>query len=294
MIGTLYSMTGLGEAAGAVSARLSARVRVWSVNSKGLEVNLRVFPRGDYPELELACRREVSERVSRGRVNLVVELKRTDWQDALRFNWQVAAALAAQLAARPCGLELAPVQLGELLSIPGFVEASDEVLTPEEHDGLLRLVRAALSELAAARAREAELLVPFLEKELAVVEEFASYLAREGESLRQALYRRLAERMATLLSEGVEEQRLLQEAAFLAERSDVAEEQSRLSAHVVHFRRLLVAGGAVGRKLDFLVQEMLREINTAGSKLREAGVGERLVEAKAAVERLREQCANLE
>lgn len=294
MMGTLYSMTGLGEAAGTLSPRLSARVRLWSVNSKGLEINLRVLPRGDYPELELACRRELCERVSRGRVHVVVELKRTDWQDALRFNWQLAGVLAAQLATRPSGLELAPLHLGELLSIPGFVEASDEGLTPHEQEGLLGLVRDAVSELAAARAHEATLLLPFLEKELAVIEGFAAYLAREGEGLRQALYRRLAERMASLLGERVEEQRLLQEAAFLAERADVAEEQSRLSAHVAHFRRLLAEGGAVGRKLDFLVQEMLREINTAGSKLREVGVGEKLVEAKAAVERLREQCANFE
>lgn len=293
-MGKLYSMTGLGEAAGAVSPRLSARVRVWSVNSRGLEVNLRVLPRGDYPELELACRREVGERVSRGRVHLVVELKRSDWQEMVRFNWEVAAALAAQLAARPQGLELAPLHLGELLSIPGFVEASDEALTPQEQEGLLGLVRAALGELAAARAREGELLLPFLEKELVVIEGFAAYLAREGEGLRQALYRRLSERMASLLAEGLDQERLAQEAALLAERSDVAEEQSRLSAHVAHCRRLLAEGGAVGRKLDFLVQEMLREINTAGSKLREVGVGEKVVEAKAAVERLREQCANLE
>lgn len=293
MMGKLYSMTGLGEAFGAVSDRLSARVRVWSVNSKGLEVSVRILPRGDYPELELACRREVSARVSRGRVNLVLELKRTDWQEVLRFNWEVAAALAAQLAGKPAGLELAAVHLGELLSIPGFLESEDGVFTPQEQEGLLRLVNAALTQLEDARAREAELLLPFLQKELAVIAGFASYLAQEGEGLRQALYRRLSERMASLVAEGVEEQRLVQEAAFLAERADVAEEQSRLAAHLAHFRRLLEDGGAVGRKLDFLVQEMLREINTAGSKLREVGMGEKLVEAKAAVERLREQCANL-
>ncbi|BCW93781.1 MAG: hypothetical protein KatS3mg007_1675 [Thermoanaerobaculum sp.] len=294
MSGRLYSMTGLGEAAGAVSPRLSARVRVWSVNSRGLEINLRFLPRGDYPELELACRREVSTRVSRGRVSLVLELKRTDWQQALRFNWEVAKALAQQLQAKPAELELAPLHFGELLVVPGFVEASDEVLTPEEQEGVLGLVGEALEALAAARAREAELLLPSLQRELAVVEGFAEFLAREGEGLRQALYRRLLERVSSLRSEGVDELRLAQEAALLAERSDVAEEQSRLLAHVAHFRGLLAEGGAVGRKLDFLVQEMLRELNTAGSKLREVGVGERLVEAKAAVERLREQCANLE
>lgn len=287
-------MTGLGEAAGPVSSRLSVRVRVWSVNAKGLEVSLRLSPRGDYPELELALRKLVSATVSRGRINVVVELKRTDWQELVRFNWEVAQGVALQLAARPAGLELAPLQLGELLSIPGFVEASDEGLTPDEQEGILGLTGKALAELAESRAREAELLLPSMVKELEAVEAFAGFLAREGERFRQALYQRLAERMASLLAEGVDEQRLSQEAAFLAERSDVAEEQSRLTAHVAHFRKVVAEGGAVGRKLDFLVQEMLREVNTAGSKLREAGVGERVVEAKAAVERLREQCANFE
>ncbi|MCX7895346.1 MAG: DUF1732 domain-containing protein [Thermoanaerobaculum sp.] len=85
----------------------------------------------------------------------------------------------------------------------------------------------------------------------------------------------------------------MQEAALLAERCDVAEEQARLAAHLEHFRRLLQEGGAVGRKLDFLAQEMLREINTAAAKVREVGFGMWVVEAKAAAERLREQCANL-
>lgn len=294
MNGKLYSMTGLGEAAGAVSPRLSARVRVWSVNARSLEVNVRISPRGDHPELELALRKLVSGSLSRGRVNLVLELKRSDWQELVRFNWEVAQAVALQLAARPAGLELAPLKLGELLSIPGFVEASDEGLAPEEQEGILGLTEKALAELAESRAREAELLLPSVVKELEVVEAFAGFLAREGEGLRQTLYQRLAQRMASLLVEGVDEQRLSQEAALLAERWDVAEEQSRLAAHVAHFRRLLAEGGAVGRKLDFLVQEMLREVNTAGSKLREVEVGERVVEAKAAVGRLREQCANFE
>lgn len=294
MNGRLSSMTGFGEAGGQVSPRLSVRVRVWSVNARGLEVNLRIVPRGDYPELELALRKLVSRSVSRGRINVVVELKRSDWQELVRFNWEVAQGVVQQLAARPAGLELAPLQLGELFAIPGFVEASEEGLTLEEQEGVLGLAGRALAQLAESRAREGELLVPSVVAELEAVAAFAGFLAREGEGLRQALYQRLAERVTSLLGEGVEEARLVQEAALLAERSDVAEEQSRLAAHVAHFRRLLAEGGPVGRKLDFLVQEMLREINTAGAKLREAGVGEKVVEAKAAVERLREQCANFE
>jgi uncharacterized protein (TIGR00255 family) len=92
----------------------------------------------------------------------------------------------------------------------------------------------------------------------------------------------------------VSQDRVLQEAAIAAERADVAEEVQRLAAHLTHLRALLAEGGAVGKKLDFLLQEVLREVNTAASKCREVGMGERVVGAKAALEKLREQCANLE
>ncbi len=106
---------------------------------------------------------------------------------------------------------------------------------------------------------------------------------------------RLSDRLATLLDgTEVSQDRLLQEAAVAADRADVAEEVQRLAAHLDHFERLLGQGGPVGKKIDFLLQELLREVNTAGSKCREAGMGERVVEAKAALEKLREQCANLE
>ena len=92
----------------------------------------------------------------------------------------------------------------------------------------------------------------------------------------------------------VSQDRVLQEAAVAADRADVAEEVQRLAAHLAHLRSLLAAGGTAGKKLDFLFQELLREVNTAASKCREVGMGERVVSAKAALEKLREQCANLE
>jgi uncharacterized protein (TIGR00255 family) len=294
MMGELASMTGLAEVQGFLSPSFSARVRVWSVNAKGLEVNLRLFPRGDYPELELALRKIVAEEIARGRVTVVVELAPPAEKLAPQLRWEVAEALATQWAEKSCTLPLAPLRLADLLALPGFSQFPFGPLAEEEQAALCQLVRSCLHQLRQARQREASWLLPALQQDLQQVASFVGFLQEQGAQLRAQLLQRLQQGLKELLMEGVSEERLLQEAALAALRADVAEEKNRLAAHVQHFQRLLQQGGPVGRKLDFLVQEMLREVNTAGSKLREAGVGEQVVETKAALERLREQIANLE
>jgi len=293
-MGKLASMTGVAEVRGELSPRLSARVKVWSVNARGLEAAVRITPRGDYPELELALRRAVGEKLARGRVTVAVELSFASSEGYFQLHWEVAQTLAAQLAAKPAELPLAPLSFGELASLPGFLEVAAGELAEEEREKLLTLVLEALEQLRQAREQEAAYLLPAIQQDLAQLADFVAFLGAEGAKVRQVLLERLRQRMAELVGEGVDEARLLQEVAFAAEKADVAEEKNRLAAHLALFRKLLAKGGAVGRKLDFLVQEMLREVNTAGSKLREAGVGEQVVEAKAALERLREQIANLE
>ncbi|MGC8916495.1 MAG: YicC family protein [Thermoanaerobaculum sp.] len=294
MSGRLCSMTGIGEAAGELSPRFFARVKVWSVNSRGLEVSVRFSPRWELPELDLSLRRLVGETLARGRVTVSVSLERRSAQGALVLHWEVCQALLEALAAKPPELSLAPLTFGDLATLPGFVEVPEQALEPEEVQVLLELARRGLAQLQESRAREAALLVPALKAELENVDGFVRFLRKEGEALRPLLVARLRARLGELLGGAVDETRLLQEAALLAERADVAEEANRLAAHLQHFCALLAEGGPVGRKLDFLVQEMLREVNTAGSKLRDVGAGERVVEAKAALERLREQIANLE
>ena len=213
------------------------------------------------------------------------------------LHWEVASSLLAALAQRPAGLELAPLALRDLLALPGFAEGGGELaLTPEEQQALLGLVataRDAPGGGAGARGRRAAAADRRGGRGARVVPP----LARRGQrpAARQRCSARLQERLASLL-DGIEvsQDRLLQEAAVAADRADVAEEVQRLAAHLDHLERLLAQGGPVGKKLDFLLQELLREVNTAASKCREVGMGERVVDAKAALEKLREQCANLE
>ena len=290
-------MTGFGQAQGDLSERLAADVRMASVNSRFLEVSLRTHPRMETAELEAALRPVLSGVLARGRVQVTVELRPlvrsgTD----LVLHWELASQLMEALRQRPAGLELAPLALRDLLALPGFAEGGGELaLTAEEQRALLGLAGGARDALVAQREREAVALLPQISGELAEIASFRSWLAEVNEQVGAALFGRLRERLASLLDGAeVNPDRLLQEAAIAADRADVSEEVQRLEAHLAHFDALLAGGGPVGKKIDFLLQELLREANTAGSKCREAGMGERVVAAKAALEKLREQCANLE
>ena len=289
-------MTGFGAAQGSISDRLEANVRATSVNARFLEVAVRLLPRLDVDDLETAVRRVLAEAVERGRVQVTVELRaKPGAPAALQLRWEVAEALLAALAARPAGLDLAPLALRDLLALPGFAEGGALALADDERAALLALVAEARDALALEREREAAALLPGLRAALAELVSFRDWLAATNAEISAALLARLKERLARLVAGAVvPEERLVVEAGVLADRADVSEEVERLSAHLAHLDRLLTGGGAVGKKLDFLLQELLREVNTSASKCRDAGMGERVVAAKAALEKLREQSANLE
>lgn len=292
----LCSMTGFGEAAGALSARRRAEVCLASVNGRFLEVQLRTIPRLEVAELEGPVRAVIAEKVQRGRVSVSVTVQPAGLgASGLGFRWEVAEELQRELAKCPPGLSLAPLTLRDLMALPGFLGDGDGHLEEEERAALLSLVAQARDALVATREEEGRAVGAALEKDFEILTKFADWLAGVNASLRQTLLQRLRARLAEVLPAGaVSEERLLVEAALAADRADVAEEVQRIASHLQQARRLLAAGGALGKKLEFVLQELLREVNTAASKCREAGMGEWVVEAKAALERLREQVANLE
>jgi len=167
---------------------------------------------------------------------------------------------------------------------------------PEEAEGLGALTAKAVVEMIGMRHEEAGALEVQIRTDLAELNRFLDWFEPRAGEFRQAIFDRLQERLADLLGSGsaVEPERQLQEAALMADRADVSEELVRLRSHLAGFADRLDGGGAVGRPLDFMCQEILRELNTLGSKCRELGVAERLVNAKAALEHIREQVQNLE
>lgn len=296
----LASMTGFGRAQGEISDRLTASVVVRSVNHKFLDVVIRTNVREEVPELEAAVRTAVVDRLERGRVSVQVDFERTAPQPVrVVVNAEAMSSVIDQLADLPPSDNVTgELGMGDLLAIPGLIsiESSRSGPQPEEAEGLGSLTAKAVVEMIDMRHTEAKALESQIRADLSDLSLFLDWFEPRAGDFRQAIFDRLQERLAALLGSGsaIEPERQLQEAALLADRADVSEETVRLRSHLTGFADRLDGGGAVGRPLDFMCQEILRELNTLGSKCRELGVAERLVNAKAALEHIREQVQNLE
>ncbi len=291
----LRSMTGFG-AGTATAGNESLTVELRSVNHKFCEVKVRL-PR-ELAALEGSLQKLVKDRLARGAVD--VQVRRAS-RTALGVVPQVDVALAREY-------RRAWADLAKALELPDSVTVKDIALQPN----VIRLEEQAVSLEDAGKAAESALLLALealrqmREKEgLALHTDLSTRLglvAQWVDEVKQLapraidLYRtRLSERIAEL-SRGlaVDAQRLAQEVAFFAERTDVAEEMTRLSSHLEQFLELLRSKEPSGRKMDFLVQEMHREVNTTGSKSQHAEISSRIMQLKAELERIREQVQNVE
>jgi uncharacterized protein (TIGR00255 family) len=294
----IRSMTGFGRAKGNVGEDWTAEVVARSVNHRFLDVNVKL--REQEIDLEPVLRRAFSRHIARGKVEVSLRLRRaTPAPTVISIDEGLLEALLSRFAA-----------LSERYPVSGRLEARDLLTIPQIFsvestvDGFTEADVAALEEIAeqAARAlvgmREAEgaLVAADLAERILFLEKRLQQLSeRRGEIVRRALDT-LRERLRVLLSEpGLDPGRLEQEAALAADRSDVAEELQRLEGHLQQFGSLLAsAHEPVGKKLDFLAQEILRELNTLGSKGRDLQIIREVLEMKSEIEKIREQVQNLE
>ena len=296
----IASMTGYADVADAAEG-IGWTWEARSVNGRGLDLRLRL-PEG-FEALDPAVRAAAAKALSRGSLTVGLRLARGGAAAAPRLNEAVLdavvdAALTAAEAASRRGLDLAPMTAADLLAARGVLEA--EAVVPGEDGALLARVAAGLdplfAALAAVRAGEGRALAAVIGGQLGRVaalvaaarETAAARAARSGELLRTRLEAVLA---GTAV---VDEARLAQELALLAVRADVTEELDRLEAHVAAARELLAAGGPVGRRLDFLMQEFNREANTLCSKSGVADLTAIGLDLKVLVDQMREQVQNVE
>lgn len=298
---TLASMTGFARESGTLPDGTSFVWEVRSVNGRGLDLRLRV-PNG-LDALEAPLREAAGKRLKRGNVSATLTLKREERAPRLTPDpaaLDQAIALAQSVAQR---LGAPPPRAEAILALPGVLRAEiaepDEAVEEAKRATMLAAFDTALAALAASRAREGAQLTKILGVLLDEIEALRVQAASEAANQPEAQRQRLLENLAKILGEGevrarIPEERLAQEVALLAQRSDVREELDRLAAHVAEARRLLGAGDAVGRKLEFLTQEFVREANTLCSKSASVGLTRLGLELKAAIERLREQSANVE
>ncbi len=292
----MRSMTGAGVAHASAEG-WRCHVRLASVNHRFLDVVVRLPERlrGREPEL----RQLVAARLARGRVEVEVAIEpEGDRAVSLALDEAAVEALHQALGTlREKGWIAGELAAGDLLRLPSLLRfgSGDEGWG----EGAERLLRdtdtAATDALIAAREAEGERLREALEQRLEAFRALAQRLATRREALRQELLAGLRRRLATLAAEiPVAEERLAQEAALLVERSDVSEELDRLRAHLERFGELLAVTGPVGKQLDFLCQELQREVGTIGAKSRDLATTQDVLAAKLLCEQLREQIQNLE
>jgi len=294
----VVSMTGFGRARGRLSERLAVAVVVRSVNHRYLDIQVRTNLRDEVPEIESAVRAVAEKSFERGRVTVQVAVEHgPGCGPQVSLDAAQIAKVVAQLAAIPVPEGVAAkVTIGEVLAVPGLVTVTmpETLLDPPETERLRAVTAEAVAATLAMRRAEGEQIARQVTAELGEVRAFVDWFEPQIAEHRRALMERATERITALLGSVVDQARIAQEGAVLADRADVAEEIVRLRAHLDSFDARVRGGGAVGRTLDFLCQEIHRELNTLGSKCRELGVADRLVDAKSAAERVREQVQNLE
>lgn len=291
----ISGMTGFGRAEGALGAWTWA-VEARSVNGRNLEVRFRGPP--GFDGLERAAREGAQARFQRGQLTVGVQARRAEGATAVRINLEQLERYLEAGAPYVAGGRAGLPSMDGLLALRGVVEAEEAGLEPELQAALEAAmggsIAAALDELAAARRQEGAQLLPVLSGQVDRIGELAGR-ARELAAGQPAVIKaRFESRLKELAGEAATEERIVQEAAALAVKADVAEELDRLASHVEAAHGLVGADGAVGRRLDFLTQEFMREANTLCSKSASGALTAVGLDLKAVIEQFREQVQNVE
>lgn len=293
----MKSMTGFGRGS-ATGENFTVAVDLKTVNNRFLDVHLRTG--SELASLEALIRRRIGERLSRGRVDVSVTIDRTS-EVLYELNRPLIAGYIHAMRTLQTEFSLAgEPDINVLARLPGAMQPARDGLSEEMIGGVERALEEALGELEAMREREGAALASEMHARLDEIERHVPIIeAVAGEQVdayRARVQRRISELLARDGLEVVEldQGRLAQEVAYLADRSDITEEITRLKSHVVQFRDGVDGGGEVGKRLDFLLQEFNRESNTVLSKSTDVTIKEASLAIKAAVEKLREQVQNVE
>jgi uncharacterized protein (TIGR00255 family) len=301
----IYSMTGFARVQVRVPVRdqdqISYTLTIKTVNHRFLDLQLRL-PSG-LDALEMELRRILKEHLIRGHVEVMLSVDRSTRQSSGYNRELVAAYLAAFQAAREEFALVGQPDLNAVFRLPNALQGDNRGSGDEDLTALTESVQEQivplLGELKAMRAREGDALQAILRASLDRLADAVEGVALLRPEVEQRYQERLTQRLIAATGSEFNRQRLLEEVAVLVDRSDIAEELARMTTHINHFRDLLVASGEMGKKLDFLLQEMNREANTLLSKTGGVGgKGTRITELglamKAEIEKAREQIQNVE
>jgi uncharacterized protein (TIGR00255 family) len=290
-------MTGFGDAR-FQDERLSVSVEVRAVNNRYLKVATKC-PEA-YATLEAEIERIVRESISRGTVNVAIRVDRLWGSDeyvinqvALKSFWAQLQSAARELVAPP------PVDLAQLLVVPGVVSDESRRSADVQADGeiIRRLLAEALAKLQTFRIDEGRSMASELAQNAAQVDECLKQVIALAPQVVAEYRAKMLERVRQLLADSgvtLTESDLIREVSIFSDRSDINEEITRLRSHLEQFESFIREPASTGRKLDFLSQEMNREVNTIGSKANNVAIAHSVVEMKAAIEKMREILQNVE
>lgn len=292
----IRSMTGFAQVKGQIGEQ-TFTLSLKSVNHRFLDLHFRMPADSDAIEMQL--RRRLKEKLGRGHVELTLSLERSG-AAGFAINHELVGGYiqAFRAAAAEFGLVAEP-DLNVVLRIPGALDAASMPRDGAMESAILAEVEEALKRLNAMREEEGHGMQQELRQRMAQLRKASEGVRSHRHAVLQGYVDKLRNRMQELIGSQVEPERLLQEAALLVDRSDIQEELVRLDTHITHFLNLLDQGGEVGKKMDFLLQEMNREANTLLSKTSGlAGEALRITEMglimKAEIEKSREQVQNIE
>jgi uncharacterized protein (TIGR00255 family) len=291
-------MTGFARAA-ASDDRFAWTWEARSVNGRSLDMRCRVPP--GYDQLESGARAAVTKRFNRGNINLTLAVERKAGATRVAVNREVLDQVLALVKDLEGKTNAAPARIDGLLAVRGVIETVEgddegEEARAARDAAMMKTLDAALAQLQAAREAEGRALGATLLAHLEEIEGLTRQAAGHAATQPAAVKARLEAQLAELLGSqpALAPERLAQEVALLATRGDVREELDRLVAHIAAARALLGEKGAIGRKLEFLAQEFNREANTLCSKSTDIALTQTGLALKAAIDRLREQSANIE
>ena len=296
----IFSMTGYAAASAELdSGSLTLELR--AVNYRYLDIQLRMPD--ELRSAEGALREAITAQLQRGKVECRINYAARGAQSGTALNRDLLQQLAAwSREVRDTLPDALPLGVADVLRWNGVLE-TPAVSADELRGALLDLLQEALQEFSAARAREGEKLKEFLLQRVEKIEALrngvvphvpaaiTAYEQKLAARLREAIQGAPAQEAGTV---GISDERIRQEITLFASKIDVDEELSRLASHLAEMRRILAQGGAVGKRLDFLMQELNREANTLGSKSVDAEVSRSAMEMKILIEQMREQIQNLE
>jgi uncharacterized protein (TIGR00255 family) len=292
----LRSMTGFAQVKGQLNGGTAFTVSLKSVNHRFLDVHFRLPANSD--ALEMALRKALKQKLARGHVDLNLSFESS--AGGMMLNRQLVGAYvqAFRAAAIEAGIAAEP-DLNAVLRLPGALDSNAAPAESEFTPAVLQAVDEALANLNRMREEEGRSMDRELRERMAHLLSGCTEVRKHREAVLKTYSERLKSRLQEWIGANVDSDRIVQEAALLADRSDIQEELVRLENHVQHFLGLLDAGGEAGKKLDFLLQEMNREANTLLSKTSGlAGEAVRITEAglamKSDIEKAREQVQNIE